>query len=65
MNVGDSVAIAQQIACVGDTGVATGCHLHYEIKKGKLFLNPIEWCDFIFQFFNLSKTINEPHGKIK
>lgn len=44
VNVGDSVAIAQQIGFVGNTGVTTGNHLHYEVRKGKRFLNPLEWC---------------------
>lgn len=44
VNVGDSVSITQQIAAVGNTGVSTGSHLHYEIRKGSRFLNPIGWC---------------------
>lgn len=44
VDIGDSVSITQQIACVGNTGVATGSHLHYEVRKGKRFLNPAEWC---------------------
>lgn len=44
VKVGDSVMIFQQIACVGNTGLTTGSHLHYEVRKGKRFLNPIEWC---------------------
>lgn len=44
VNVGDSVTITQQIACVGNTGVTTGSHLHYEVRKAKRFLNPSEWC---------------------
>lgn len=48
VNVGDSVCIATQIACVGNTGISTGCHLHYEIRKGKRFLNPTEWCSCLF-----------------
>jgi murein DD-endopeptidase MepM/ murein hydrolase activator NlpD len=49
VNAGDSVVIATQIACVGNTGVSTGSHLHYEIKKGKRFLNPIEWCYLLYE----------------
>lgn len=30
VNTGDSVCVATQIACAGNTGVATGSHLHYE-----------------------------------
>ncbi|MDR0686082.1 MAG: M23 family metallopeptidase [Dysgonamonadaceae bacterium] len=44
VKVGDSVIIFQQIACVGNTGLTTGSHLHYEVRKGKCFLNPIGWC---------------------
>jgi len=44
VNIGDSVSIAGQIACLGNTGISTGSHLHYEIRKGKYFLNPKEWC---------------------
>ena len=52
VNVGDSVRIAEQIACVGNTGVSTGSHLHYEIRKSKRFLNPKEWCYCLFEMFN-------------
>ena len=44
VNVGDYVSITQQIACVGNSGKTTGSHLHYEVRKGKRFLNPKEWC---------------------
>lgn len=49
VNVGDSVNITQQIACVGNTGVSTGNHLHYEIRKGNRFLNPAGWYDYLFE----------------
>ena len=49
VNVGDSVEIARQIACVGNTGMATGSHLHYEVRKGKRYLNPTGWCYLLFE----------------
>jgi len=49
VNVGDLVSITQQIACVGNSGISTGSHLHYEIRKGKRFLNPAEWCGCLFE----------------
>lgn len=52
VNIGDSVSIATQIACVGDTGISTGSHLHYEIRKGKRFLNPTGWCCCLFEILN-------------
>lgn len=49
VDVGDKVNIAQQIASVGNTGVSTGSHLHYEIRKGNRYLNPIGWCWCLFK----------------
>jgi murein DD-endopeptidase MepM/ murein hydrolase activator NlpD len=51
VNVGDSVNIARQIACVGNTGITTGSHLHYEVRKGKRFLNPTGWCGYLFEIW--------------
>lgn len=44
VNKGDPVMIGSHIACVGNSGMVTGSHLHYEVRKGKRFLNPLEWC---------------------
>lgn len=49
VNIDDQVGIATQIACVGSTGIATGSHLHYEVRKGKRYLNPAEWCCLLFE----------------
>jgi len=49
VNVGDSVSVAEQIACVGSTGVSTGNHLHYEIRKGNYFLNPAGWYCLLYE----------------
>lgn len=60
VNVGDSVSITQQVACVGNTGISTGSHLHYEVRKGKRFLNPSTWCYGLFEIVNkqiLSETV--------
>lgn len=47
VDIGDSVKITQQIACVGDTGLTTGSHLHYEVRKDNNYLNPIKWCFYL------------------
>lgn len=52
VNVGDLVNIAEQIACVGNTRISTGNHLHYEIRKGNRYLNFQEWCYCLFKVFN-------------
>lgn len=52
VSVGDAVSIASPIACVGSSGVSTGSHLHYEIRKGNRYLNPAEWCGCLFVIMN-------------
>lgn len=38
---GADVKRGQKIAEVGETGIATGPHLHFELQKGSTYLNPI------------------------
>lgn len=38
---GDKVKKGQKIAEVGETGLATGPHLHFELHEGNLYLDPI------------------------
>lgn len=52
VNVEDLVSITQQIACVGSTGIVTGSHLHYEVRKGRRYLNPTGWCYVLFNHLN-------------
>ena len=40
VNVGDSVKQGQKIAEVGETGNATGPHLHFEIRKSNRYVDP-------------------------
>ena len=58
VNVGDSVKIATQIAKVGNTGVSTGYHLHYEVRKTRYFLNPKEWYWVLYEY-----SIREKYAK--
>jgi murein DD-endopeptidase MepM/ murein hydrolase activator NlpD len=57
VNIGDSVSITEQIACVGNTGVTTGSHLHYEVRKGNRFLNSIEWCYCLLEIISKEETV--------
>ena len=41
--VGKEVAAGEVIGRVGDTGSTIGTALHFEIRRGKLPLNPLEW----------------------
>lgn len=63
VNVGDTVRITEQIACMGNTGLSTGCHLHYEVRKGKRYLNPSEWCYCLLEILN-KQILNERQYEI-
>lgn len=38
---GGAVELGDKIGEVGDTGMVTGAHLHFELHSGELYLNPI------------------------
>ena len=37
---GDNVKIGQRVAAVGESGNATGAHLHFALQDGEVYLNP-------------------------
>ncbi|GAB3142780.1 hypothetical protein GCM10027057_27160 [Marisediminicola antarctica] len=40
---GQSVGAGQLIALVGSTGGSTGCHLHYEVRRGGATVDPVQF----------------------
>lgn len=47
--VGDNIKQGQIIAKTGNTGLSTGPHLHYSVRKGDMLIDPM-------QFVNLKYT---------
>ena len=43
VKVGQSVSAAQRIALVGSTGVTTGTHLHFEVRRNGSVENPLRY----------------------
>jgi murein DD-endopeptidase MepM/ murein hydrolase activator NlpD len=57
VSAGDTVKMGNYIACVGNSGLTTGSHLHYEIRKGNRFLNPMGWCCCLLEIILKEETV--------
>lgn len=45
VSAGKSVKMGEKIAEVGESGIATGPHLHFEVHDGDTYLNPLYYVD--------------------
>lgn len=45
VSAGRQVAVGEKIAEMGDSGTATGTHLHFELLEGDTYLNPIYYVE--------------------
>jgi murein DD-endopeptidase MepM/ murein hydrolase activator NlpD len=43
LNAGDAITVGDFIGLVGDTGDSYGAHLHFEIRIGKIPVDPFAW----------------------
>jgi murein DD-endopeptidase MepM/ murein hydrolase activator NlpD len=43
VHTGDTVALGQEIARVGDTGRSTAPHLHFEVRRGESPRDPMQF----------------------
>lgn len=66
VNVGDKVNFHQKLATMGETGRATGPHLHYEHRINNIKVNPFDYlyCYDDFQEINYNKELSK-YVKIK
>ena len=45
VSVGQKLAYGELIGYVGNTGLSTGPHLHWEVWVNGIQVNPLEWID--------------------
>ncbi|WP_416393695.1 MULTISPECIES: M23 family metallopeptidase [unclassified Curtobacterium] len=43
VRIGQSVTAGERIGAVGNTGVSTGAHLHFEVLRGGVAIDPAVW----------------------
>lgn len=63
VNVGDSVGKGQIIGKTGQTGLASGDHLHYGVYVNGVAVRPIEWWDDKWIKDNILLKIDEAKGE--
>ena len=57
VQVGDSVKKGDVIAISGETGLAFGDHLHFEVRVNGVPVNPIEWFDPVWVVNNIESFL--------
>lgn len=62
---GDTVSLGDKLGLAGRTGLANGVHVHFEIRKNGISLDPMRLlnCKNEEQFINLIYTLNDLYKK--
>ena len=49
VTVGQKVTQGEFIAALGETGMATGPHVHFEVRQGSTKLNPVDYLEHVYK----------------
>ncbi|NOZ72501.1 MAG: peptidoglycan DD-metalloendopeptidase family protein [Chloroflexi bacterium] len=53
VRVGQQLTRAEQIGLVGNTGLSTGAHLHWEVRVNGIAVDPLQWTQVYFPYLPL------------